>query len=74
MISQIENELAPLRKQLVNHDLYKNLKSITDIKIFMEQHVFAVWDFMSLVKKLQIDLTNTTIPMKQCLPQKKYSK
>ena len=62
MISQIENELAPLRKQLVNHDLYKNLKSITDIKIFMEQHVFAVWDFMSLVKKLQIDLTNTKIP------------
>ena len=41
MISQIENELAPLRKQLVNHDLYKNLKSITDIKIFMEQHVFC---------------------------------
>ncbi len=74
MISQIENELAPLRKQLVNHDLYKNLKSITDIKIFMEQHVFAVWDFMSLVKKLQVDLTNTTIPMKQCLPQKKHSK
>ena len=62
MITRIENELAPLKKQLVNHDLYNNLKKISDIRIFMEQHVFAVWDFMSLVKKLQIDLTNTNIP------------
>ena len=62
MINQIENELAPLKEKLVNHPLYNNLKNIDDVKIFMEQHVFAVWDFMSLVKKLQIELTNTSIP------------
>lgn len=62
MINQIENELAPLKNKLIIHDLYKNLKTLDHIKIFMEQHVFAVWDFMSLVKKLQIDLTSTTIP------------
>ena len=62
MINQIQNELAPLKEKLVNHNLYINLKKIDDIKIFMEQHVFAVWDFMSLVKKLQIELTNTLIP------------
>ena len=62
MINQIENELAPLKNKLIIHDLYNNLKTLDHIKIFMEQHVFAVWDFMSLVKKLQIDLTSTTIP------------
>ena len=62
MLDKIEKELAPYKKQLINHKLYENIKTIEDIKIFMEQHVFAVWDFMSLVKKLQIDLTNTSIP------------
>ncbi|GAA4238416.1 DUF3050 domain-containing protein [Postechiella marina] len=58
----ITQELKPLQKQLNNHKLYNNLNSIDDIKIFMEQHVFAVWDFMSLLKALQNHLTNTSLP------------
>lgn len=58
----IEKELAPLRAKLNNHPLYSNLKTIGDIKIFMEQHVFAVWDFMSLLKALQNRLTCTSTP------------
>ncbi|WP_111308592.1 DUF3050 domain-containing protein [Confluentibacter sediminis] len=61
-IKFIENELEPLRAQLNNHKLYSALESIDDIKIFMQQHVFAVWDFMSLLKSLQNHLTTTTIP------------
>ncbi len=62
MIEKIELELKPYRQLLVNHSLYKNLKNIDHVKKFMEMHVFAVWDFMSLVKKLQIELTCVQIP------------
>lgn len=61
-IESIESALQPLRAELNSHKLYSDLASVKDIKIFMEQHVYAVWDFMSLLKALQNHLTNTSVP------------
>jgi len=61
-IEHIETNIADLRHQLKNHQLYENLKCLDDIKIFTEIHVFAVWDFMSLLKAIQLQLTNTAVP------------
>ena len=62
MIERIEKELYPLRGQLQNHKVYYSVHTISDIQLFMEQHVFAVWDFMSLLKKLQNLLSYNSIP------------
>jgi len=61
-IERMKNELEPLRQELIAHELYKNVDSIKNIKVFMKMHVFAVWDFMSLLKSLQNELTNTRVP------------
>jgi hypothetical protein len=61
-INQLEQELTLLREELNDHKLYGTLNSVDDIRTFMQQHVFAVWDFMSLLKALQNNLTNTSLP------------
>jgi hypothetical protein len=53
----IQQEIAELRQQLVNHPVYKKINSTNDLRIFMQHHIFAVWDFMSLLKALQNNLT-----------------
>jgi hypothetical protein len=58
----MNKEIVDLRQQLIDHKLYKNLNTIGDIRILMESHVFAAWDFMSLVKALQISLTTISVP------------
>jgi hypothetical protein len=58
----LNSELSPFIEKLNKHKVYQSLRSLRDIQIFMENHVFAVWDFMSLLKALQLELTNVSIP------------
>ena len=61
-ITKISDDLSDLRNDLKYHPLYKSLHSLEHVKIFMENHIFAVWDFMSLLKALQTKLTCISIP------------
>lgn len=58
----LQTEIAPLRNQLVNHPVYAHIRSLPQLRLFMEHHVFAVWDFMSLLKVLQRNLTCVELP------------
>ena len=55
-------QLDKLQQQLSNHPIYAAIDSTQQLKIFMQQHVFAVWDFMSLIKSAQSLIAPTTIP------------
>ncbi|TPG44333.1 DUF3050 domain-containing protein [Flavobacterium pectinovorum] len=61
-IETINNSIQPQKEQLLQHSLYNKIQSIDDLHSFLETHVFAVWDFMSLLKALQTKLTCTTTP------------
>ena len=63
-INLLNSNLTKYREEIVNHALYKKLNSVEDIAVMMEHHVYAVWDFMSLLKALQSLLTCTTSPWK----------
>lgn len=61
-IENIKAKISPLREELIHHPMYKNIQELNDIKTFMEFHIFAVWDFMSLLKSLQNSLTCVSVP------------
>ncbi len=61
-IQELQMQLQPARQRMVDHPLYRRIQTLADLRVFMSYHVFAVWDFMSLLKALQRDLTCTTLP------------
>lgn len=61
-ISTINESIHPYKQSLLQHSLYEKVKTIEDLHLFLENHVYAVWDFMSLLKALQNKLTCTTTP------------
>ena len=55
-------KIAPIRNLVDDHPLYGSICTMEGLHTFLESHVFAVWDFMSLLKALQQVFTCVTIP------------
>lgn len=60
--SIINTKIQTQKEVLLQHPLYDKVKTMDDLHEFLESHVYAVWDFMSLLKALQSKLTCTTTP------------
>ena len=61
-IDRLEEQISEARGAVIAHPLYAALDSHHAIRTFLEHHVFAVWDFMSLLKSLQRNLTCVELP------------
>lgn len=61
-INKIQERIQPLRDEIIHHKVYNTIQNIHDLRIFMRHHVYAVWDFMSLLKSLQQQLTCVDVP------------
>jgi hypothetical protein len=61
-MADLLSALAPLEKRLAEHPVYDRMRTLEDVQVFMSHQIFAVWDFMTLLKSLQGRLTSTTLP------------
>ncbi len=61
-IEELKAAVAPIRRRVISHPMYRRLDSMNSVTTFMEHHAFAVWDFMSLLKTLQRNLTCVEVP------------
>jgi hypothetical protein len=61
-IERIRAAVTPAREAVTTHPIYQRMHELADVVTFMEHHAFAVWDFMSLLKSLQRNLTCVDVP------------
>jgi hypothetical protein len=61
-LHQLRDSTLDIRRKIEGHALYREIQSVADLRWFMQLHVFAVWDFMSLLKALQNSLTSISVP------------
>ena len=61
-IEALKLSIQSEREALLSHAVYQQIEDLEGIQNFAKYHIFAVWDFMSLLKSLQIGLTCVSLP------------
>lgn len=61
-VERLRQAVSPARNSVISHPMYRKLDGLAAVRTFMQHHVFAVWDFMSLLKSLQRQLTCVEVP------------
>lgn len=61
-VAEMHAALKPFYRQVVEHEVYHEVSNLNELRVFMENHVFAVWDYMNLLKTLQQQLTCVEVP------------
>ena len=56
------DKVKKLRQELATHPVYAAVKDMNDLSVFMQHHIYSVWDFMSLVKYLQNEIAPAKPP------------
>ncbi len=61
-LASLQQAIEPQRRRVVEHPMYRSIGTLEHVRTFQQAHVFAVWDFMSLLKTLQRELTSVNVP------------
>ncbi len=59
---RLVSRILPIRDKITAHPVYSRIGTEAGLRRFQEHHVFAVWDFMTLLKALQRGLTCVDLP------------
>ncbi|WP_304238572.1 DUF3050 domain-containing protein [Jiulongibacter sediminis] len=65
MVQQIEKlkkVITPFQEKLIDHKVFLSIESLEDLHVFMQNHVYDVWDYMSLLKSVQFHENYTKGP------------
>jgi hypothetical protein len=61
-LQAIQVRIAPLHNKIAQHPVLDKITSIADVRFLMQQHVFAVWDFVCLLKVLHQRVVGCEVP------------
>jgi len=61
-VRKLLDNIEDAREALVAHPVYSKVDSVENMHVFMSFHIWAVWDFMCLLKGLQVNLSCVQVP------------